>query len=303
MKRRELPQAARPKQAASVHYNGAALTLNQPLRLLAITAHPDDESLGLGGTLARYSGEGVYVGILCATRGENGRCGDGPERPSPPEVGRIREGELRAAAKVLGVHEVHFLDFLDGALDSVDPRTAVSRVAQVIRRFRPQVVITFGPEGAYGHPDHIAISQYTTAAVVAAAGSATSGDEPTGDLPHAVSKLYYMAWPAAKWAAYQAAFKDLKSVVDGLERRATPWPDWALTTVLDTRAWWPQVWQAVCCHQSQLAIYCRLESLPARQHESLWGSQEFYRAFSLVNGGRLRETDLFAGIRLPTSGD
>ncbi|GAB4110812.1 MAG: hypothetical protein Kow001_11830 [Acidobacteriota bacterium] len=261
-----------------------------------MTAHPDDESLGMGGALARYAEEGVGVYLVCATRGENGRCGDGRKRPPPEEVGRIRERELRAAAGELGIREVTLLGYPDGALDRADPREATARIARQLRRIRPQVVVTFGPEGAYGHPDHVAICQLATAAVVSAAGP--GGRESTSaEEPHQVSKLYYMAWPPNKWAAYQAAFRDLKSVVDGVERRAVPWPDWAVTTVLDTRSWWPRVWRAVCCHQSQLAIYAKLEHLPAHEHEYLWGSQEFYRVFSLVNGGRHREDDLFAGLR------
>ncbi|MGE5326574.1 MAG: hypothetical protein ACM3NO_06010, partial [Deltaproteobacteria bacterium] len=100
-----------------------------------------------------------------------------------------------------------------------------------------------------------------------------------------------------KWDAYQSALKDLKSKVDGVERRVTPWPHWAVTTRLDTRSHWPTVWKAVSCHQTQMAIYGRLEHLPEEQHQAIWGIQEFYRVFSLVNGGRKREADLFEGLR------
>ncbi len=78
---------------------------------------------------------------------------------------------------------------------------------------------------------------------------------------------------------------------------ATPWPDWAVTTVVDTRRWWPTVWKAVSCHESQVAAYAKLKELSEASHEALWGWQSFYRALSLVNGGRERETDLFAGLR------
>ena len=79
-------------------------------------------------------------------------------------------------------------------------------------------------------------------------------------------------------------------------RQATPWPDWAITTVIDTRSVWGTVWRAVSCHQSQLAGYARLKNLPSSQPEAWWGSQSFYRAFSTVNGGKARETDLFERI-------
>lgn len=263
-----------------------------PLRLLAVTAHPDDESLGMGGTLAHYAAEGVEVSILTATRGERGRYRDGQDHPGPVALGRIREAELRAAAAALGVREVSFLDYLDAELDSAPPSEAIGRIASALRRIRPHVVLTFGPEGAYGHPDHIAISQFTTAAVVQAA---TPGE--AGEPGHTVAKLYYLAWPPGIWEAYQAAFKRLVSRVDGVERQATPWPEWAITTRLDTAEHWPVVWRAVQCHDSQIAAYRSLASLPEDLHRELWGTQSYYRTLSLVNGGRGLETDLFAGVR------
>ena len=84
--------------------------------------------------------------------------------------------------------------------------------------------------------------------------------------------------------------------MDGVERQAMPWPDWAITTVIDTRHVWPAVWRAVSCHESQVEAYKQLRALSPAHHEALWGSQSFYRAFSTVNGGRVRETDLFEGI-------
>lgn len=70
-----------------------------------------------------------------------------------------------------------------------------------------------------------------------------------------------------------------------------------MTTFIDTAAYWPTVWKAVSCHTTQLVAYSRLEHLPDEHHKGLWGTQEYYRAFSFVNGGRQRETDLFAGLR------
>ncbi|MFO7539796.1 MAG: hypothetical protein R6X32_17290, partial [Chloroflexota bacterium] len=114
--------------------------------------------------------------------------------------------------------------------------------------------------------------------------------------PHRTSKLYYLAATPALQTAYQSAFGDLVLEIDGTERRATAWPDWAVTTRVDTAAYWPQVWQAVQCHRSQLANYRALADLPPVSHQALWGEQTFYRAFSLVNGGRAVETDLFTGF-------
>ena len=275
-----------------------------PLRLLAVLAHPDDESLGLGGTLAKYAAEGVETFLVTATRGEGGRYRghrhNDEHHPGPARLGQIRESELREAAAVLGIRELTLLDYRDQALDSADSREAISQIASHVRRIRPDVIVTFGPDGAYGHPDHIAICQYATAAVVAAAAS-SSGVGTTGDMrappPHQAKKLYYIAWPASTWAAYQGAFKQLTSSVDGVIRQAIPWPDWAITTVIDTRAFWPTAWRAVSCHESQIAAYERLKTLSPEHHEALWGAQSFYRVLSTVNGGRQRETDLFEGIR------
>lgn len=261
----------------------------EALRLMAVLAHPDDESLGMGGTLARYASEGAETFVLTATRGERGRNGT-VAGSSPSELGALREAELTAACRTLGVSEVCLLGYPDGALDQVDPREAATRIGRHIRRIRPHVVLTFGPEGAYGHPDHIAISQFTTAAILQAT-------RPPQDPPHAVSKLYYIAWRKNKWDAYQAALKKLTAKVDGVERQATPWPDWAVTTEIDTGGHWPTVWRAVSCHRTQMAVYRNLENLSEEHHRALWGTQEFYRVFSLVNGGRRPETDLFEGLR------
>ncbi len=268
------------------------------LKLMAVLAHPDDETLGCGGTLARYSTEGVETHVLTATRGQSGRHGSG-EHPGKEALGRIREAEERKAAAELGVTEVSFLDYVDGELDRADPVEAAAAIAGHLRRVRPQVVITFAPDGAYGHPDHIAVSQLATAAVIRAADPSHLGPGS----PHAVSKLYYVAWGEEAWAAYQRAFKTLTSKVDGVERRAAPWPEWAITTRVDCRPWWPRVWQAVRCHQTQMSIYGALEELGEDDHQTLWGNQTFYRAFSTVNGGRKSERDLFEGVRAPVGGD
>ncbi len=263
---------------------------------MCVLAHPDDESLGTGGTLARYAAEGVATYLVTATRGERGRFGDSLESPGPDIVGRTREAELLAAARELGLREVRFLDYPDGALDSVDPAGAIRKIAGHLRRVKPHVVITFGPEGAYGHTDHIAISQLTTAAIVSAA-DASFDCEPNVEAPHRVSKLYFIAWSAGKWSAYQAALRQLVFEVDGVRRQAVPSPDWAITTVIDTSRVWPAVWRAVSCHKTQMSIYGQLERLSEEHQRSLWGTQEFYRVFSTVNGGRARESDLFEGLR------
>ncbi len=268
---------------------------NKPLKLMAILAHPDDESLGFGGILAKYAAEGVETYLVTATRGERGWFGPPEENPGLETLGRIREAELHNAARVLGLQQVSFLDYVDGELDQADPTEAICRIVGHLRRVRPDVVVTFDPYGAYGHPDHIAVSQFTTAAVVAAA-------DPTFRvaglaLPHRVKKLYYRGFAAGEERAYETAFGDLVMNIDGVERRTIAWPGWAFTTVVNTLPYWERVWQAVECHQSQLTGYQALKALPDSYHQQLWGKQTFYRAFSFANGGHKVEDDLFEGLR------
>ncbi|MEZ5417106.1 MAG: PIG-L family deacetylase [Vicinamibacterales bacterium] len=276
----------------------------QTRRLMALVAHPDDEAMVFGGTLAKYAAAGVETAVVSATRGDAGRHrgrrpGD-PAYPGAAALAAVRAQEFAAAAAVLGVRDAVLLDYPDKYLDQADVGGIVENLARHIRRFRPAVVLTFGPDGAYGHPDHIAISQYATAAVVAAGASGDRGLAPGAATPpagpHVVSKLYFAAWPAAAWSAFDRAFPRLASTVDGTERRAAPWPDWAVTTYIDARAHWETAWRAVACHESQVTAYGRLNDLSPAEHEQLWGRQWYYRVFSTVNRGRTQETDLFDGV-------
>src|SRR5476649_1228316 len=105
---------------------------------MCVLAHPDDESLGTGGTLAKCAAEGVATYLVTATRGERGRFGDSSESPRPAVVGAAREAELMAAARELGVTEVQLLGYPDGGLDRVDPAEAIAAIVGHLRRVRPQ---------------------------------------------------------------------------------------------------------------------------------------------------------------------
>jgi LmbE family N-acetylglucosaminyl deacetylase len=266
----------------------------EPRRLMAILAHPDDESLGIGATLARYAAEGVETYLVTATRGERGWRGAASDDPGLTAFGQLREAELRCAARALGVHEVQFLNYIDGDLDQAEPAAAIGLIVGHLRRVRPQVVITFGPEGAYGHPDHMAICQLTLAALSASADPAWQAQG--GHAPHRVSKLYYMADSAAGMALYSQLFGDLIMPVDGVDRSWPGWPEWMLSTVLDTDAYWRTAREAILCHHSQVDSMARIAELAESDHSGLLGRQYFIRALSLVNGGRALEHDLFEGI-------
>jgi len=131
-------------------------------KLLVITAHPDDETLCAGGTLALLAAQGVQITIACSTRGEGGKAGD-PPLCRQEDLGAVREGELRAAAAILGVRQVLFLGYVDppmgqdGTLYAATNDIAgfAARIGRVLRRLKPQVVLTHGSDGEYGHPQHV----------------------------------------------------------------------------------------------------------------------------------------------------
>ncbi len=148
-------------------------------RILAVLAHPDDESFPIGGSLARYAAEGVRITLVCATRGQAGI----PGLPAAMAA-QIRTQELQNAATVLGLASVQFLDYEDGALAAVDEQLLSARIRDILHKVRPQVVVTFGPEGISGHPDHVAVHRATTAAF---------------DQERLPALLYYIAPSEATW--------------------------------------------------------------------------------------------------------
>jgi LmbE family N-acetylglucosaminyl deacetylase len=172
-------------------------------KLLAIFAHPDDETFGPGGTLALYARREVEVHLICATRGEAGKI-PAELTQSYETVAQLREAELRCAAAELGLAEIHFLGYRDSgmagtpendhpnALDSAPLEEVTAKITNLIRRIRPQVVITHDPQGGYLHPDHIAMHKAAVAAFLAASDPTRF---PT-DLPaFSPKKLYFTLIP------------------------------------------------------------------------------------------------------------
>lgn len=133
------------------------------MRILGVFAHPDDEVFVAGGTLAKYAALGAESMVLSATRGQAGQIRDA-SIATRQTLGSVREQELRQACAILGVQHVVCLDYLDGRLRETDLEQLTGAIVDVIREFRPDVVITFGEDGAYGHPDHVTISGVTTRA-------------------------------------------------------------------------------------------------------------------------------------------
>jgi LmbE family N-acetylglucosaminyl deacetylase len=267
--------------------------MDDKLKLLAIFPHPDDETMGLGSTLASYSTEAVETYLVCGTRGERGWFESEGPNPGIESVARIREVELRCAAEALGLREVSFLDYIDGEVDQAEPKEVLLKIAAQIRRIQPQVVVTFAPDGAYGHPDHIALSQFTNGALVLAA----DGSHVNGQAPHRVSKFYYMVDSMEVVEAANEAFGGINMEIDGDTRSHVGWQDWQITTRLDNRAHLEKVRAAIRCHKSQLPGFGPIAEWSAEELSKMFGFGYFYRAYSLLNGGRKVEADLFEGLR------
>ena len=151
--------------------------------IAVILVHPDDESFPMGGTLAKYAAAGARVVLICATLGEAGI-----EGLAPAAAARIRKAELEAATRTLGVAELHLLGYLDGQVAQADETIAVEQIATLLDQLRPQVVITFGPDGISGHADHVAVHRFATQAFDRFARRA--------DL-HQSARLFYLAPSAA----------------------------------------------------------------------------------------------------------
>jgi len=164
--------------------------------IAAVFAHPDDETFATGGTLAKYSAEGVRCSLYCATDGDAGRSSGIPVS-SRAELGAIRRAELVAACAALGVTAISHGGHPDGALAATDPELVIGEIVAHLRRERPDVVLTFGPEGApTGHLDHRAICRLATSATLLAGTSAYPEQLDAGLAPHRPARLCYVTWPA-----------------------------------------------------------------------------------------------------------
>ena len=240
--------------------------------MLAVFAHPDDESLACGGLLAWCAALGVRVALLCVTHGEHRQA----DAASPAGLPPARETELRDAAAVLGIRdeEITVLDHEDGMLPWVDAGRLETDIRRVIQRFGPDVVITFGADGLYWHPDHIALHERTTA-VVAALGD----DAPA---------LYFVTMPpgAMRAVVRHAAEVTAKRNADAAPPRsilgvadadafgtlaAVP------TLVVETGAFAVRKLRALACHRSQFRD-CALGLVDDTEAPLLLGTEHYRRA-------------------------
>jgi LmbE family N-acetylglucosaminyl deacetylase len=228
--------------------------------LLALYAHPDDEAI-CGGTLAIHAAEGARVTLVCATRGEEGEISD-PALATPETLPRVRENELRCAASTLGIEPPRFLDFRDSGMNgtaanrradafmNAGAAEVVARLVGIIREVRPQVVITFDPTGMYGHPDHIAISRHTSAAVDAAASDRF---RDAGE-PWQVARVAYGVFPRSFFAGLRDRLLERgedADEIDELFERGIGVPDAQVDLVVDVSSFIDRKFAAIQCHRTQ----------------------------------------------------
>ena len=273
-------------------------------RLLAIYAHPDDESFLSGGTLAKAASEGAEVTLVCATRGEVGEIAD-PTLATPETLAQVREDELREAARELGIGRVEFLDYRDSgmagtpenehpdALANASPDEVVPRLVSIIREMRPQVVMTFDPGGGYGHPDHMAMSRHTLAACQ------TSGDgkryQDLGE-PWSPDRLFYTVFPRGRLEELSGILKSLGEDSSRYDRRMEQaWPDSQVHAVVDVSGTVEAKWNAVKCHRTQQGTFTMMSKIPEDTVKRFMGRECFALAMPEPSAGAAL-TDLFDGL-------
>ena len=163
-------------------------------RLACVFAHPDDETFATGGLIAKYTAQGVRVDLFCATTGDAGRASGVPVA-SREELGELRRNELLSASRFLGITDVELRAYRDGSLSAADADQLIGDVVLAVRRWRPHVLVTFGPEGApTGHRDHSAISRAATAAFFLAGLPTAYPQQLSRVSPHQPARLFYFAW-------------------------------------------------------------------------------------------------------------
>lgn len=273
-------------------------------RLLGVYAHPDDEG-GLSGTILHYATRGVEPGLVYATRGEVGEISD-PALATPENLGEVREGEMRAAAEVLGVNNLWFLGYRDsgmaGTPENNDPRAfaqasaadVVGKLVAIIRQFRPQVLVTFDETGGYGHPDHIAIYRHTTSAFYAAADAV---QYPEHGPAHMVSKLYYSGFPRSS-LRQMAEWMQAEGYSGGPFSKLDPdklgLPDELISVRINVEPWVETKDRSWGMHRTQINLDNPMAKIPPEMRRK-WRAYEYFQLAATRVGPDVEgENDLFA---------
>ncbi|HYM50292.1 MAG TPA: N-acetyl-1-D-myo-inositol-2-amino-2-deoxy-alpha-D-glucopyranoside deacetylase [Candidatus Limnocylindrales bacterium] len=278
------------------------------LGLLAVHAHPDDESITMGGTLARYAAQGVRTTLVTATRGEVGEILDKDLDPkeAAPRLGQIREAELRRACAILGVDELMFLGYEDsgmmgeprnhapGTFWQADEHEATARLIEVVRRVRPQVMVAYNEIGGYGHPDHIMAHRV---AIMAFYHADNTELFPGGE-PHRVSKFYYTAFPISQMRALAERLRSagVESPFESDGESLFGVTDDRVTAQLDVSAELDKKIAAMQAHRTQIPPDSWFMRLRAALGRDAWNREAFERVRTRVDA-RTPEDDLFEGLR------
>lgn len=230
------------------------MTENTPV-LLAIFAHPDDETFRCGGTLSLLAQSGVHIHVLTFTRGQAGSRGQ-PPICTPEELGLVRTAELHCSCRALGLEVPMVLDYEDGRLAEILPQEGAAWITTYIQTIHPQVLLTWPLHGLSGHPDHVAVSQWTLAAYQQAKSAGVTE----------LAALYHLAMP-------ESLAKGL-----GLDQLHTL-PDNEVTVTVDVQSVWEQKIAAIACHHTQAEESPILRAPMERQIRFL-GWEHFFRAFA-----------------------
>jgi len=241
--------------------------------LLAIFAHPDDETFRCGGALALLAARGVRVQVLTATRGQAGSCGN-PPLCTPDELAAVRERELRCACATLDLAQPILFDYRDGALADVDEVAATDRVIAVIAQLRPDVLLTWPLDGLSGHPDHCAVSRWTSQAFARATDLGAA----------APVALYHLAVPAS--VAGALGLTALHAV-----------PDAQISLAVNVEPVWERKLAAIRCHQTQAGESPILAAPAARQHLFL-GAEHFVLHAMRPAGTQAGRRDCMAALEV-----
>jgi N-acetyl-1-D-myo-inositol-2-amino-2-deoxy-alpha-D-glucopyranoside deacetylase len=285
-------------------------------RILFVHAHPDDESISTGATMAKYAAEGVHVGLVTCTLGEEGEVIPDELRYLAPDkenrLGEFRVGELAEACAALGVKDHRYLggpgrwrdSGMMGAGTNDDPRCfwradpdeACRELVTVVREIRPQVIVTYDDRGYYGHPDHVQAHRVAWRAFEKAADAAFGEGAPWQ-----VSKFYATAMPRTVLARSIAVMRDSDGpfeTVSSVDELPFGVPDDQVTTVIDARDHLQAKFAALRAHRTQIMVEEPFFALSDGVGQQAFGA-EYYtllagpRGFAAADG---RETDLFAGL-------
>ena len=279
-------------------------------RLLACFAHPDDEAFPVGGALAAHAARGVEIRLITATLGEEGEIRQ-PGAATPDTLGSVRRVELARAVRVLGLRDHIVLHYRDSGMAGTPPNehrrafvnapapVIVERLVEEIRRFRPQVVLTFDPAGLYGHPDHIAICHHTTEAFRRASDPAAYPQHfVNGVGPHSPQRLFYSARPRGfrlEWAQTLRA-EGIDFPLPDPNRANDGAPPEDINLELDVS---PQLELKMGCilsHRTQVAADWPYDRVPRRAANRILGREYYIRAWPPLADGEEVPSDFFAGL-------